>query len=86
MMNTDDFIGPVNIGNPGEFTMLELAEKVIELTGSKSEIIHKPLPTDDPMKRKPDITLAKEKLKWEPKVQLAEGLKQTIDYFRLAIE
>ena len=85
MMNTDDFTGPVNIGNPGEFTMIELAEKVIELTGSKSEIIHKPLPIDDPMKRKPDITLAKEKLKWEPTVELNEGLKKTIDYFRSII-
>lgn len=85
MMNTDDFTGPVNIGNPGEFTMIELAEKVIEMTGSKSEIIHKPLPIDDPMKRKPDITLAKEKLKWEPMVALNEGLKQTIDYFKSVI-
>ena len=85
MMNTDDFTGPVNIGNPGEFTMLELAEKVIELTGSKSEIIHKPLPIDDPMKRKPDITLAKEKLKWEPTVALNEGLQQTIEYFKSVI-
>ncbi len=85
MMNTEDFIGPVNLGNPGEFTMLELAEKVIEMTGSESEIIHKPLPTDDPMKRKPDITLAKEKLKWGPTVALNEGLKQTIDYFKSVI-
>ena len=86
MMNTEDFTGPVNIGNPGEFTMIELAEKVIELTGSKSEIIHKPLPVDDPMKRKPDITLAEEKLKWEPMVALTDGLKQTIEYFKSVID
>jgi len=86
MMNTDDFTGPVNIGNPEEFTVLELAEKVIELTGSKSKIIHKPLPADDPMKRKPDITLAKEKLKWEPTIALTEGLKQTIKYFKSLID
>ena len=83
MMNTDDaFIGPVNIGNPGEFTMLELANKVIELTGSNSKIIHLPLPQDDPLQRKPDITLAKEKLNnWHPEVKLEEGLKKTIEYF-----
>ncbi len=83
MMNTDDsFIGPVNIGNPGEFTMLELANKIIELTGSKSKIIHLPLPQDDPLQRKPDITLAKEKLNnWHPEVKLEEGLKKTIEYF-----
>lgn len=83
MMGTEDFIGPVNIGNPVEFTMLELAEKVIILTGSKSKIIHLPLPADDPKQRRPDITLAKEKLNgWVPKVRLAEGLKETIEYFR----
>lgn len=83
MMGTEDFIGPVNIGNPVEFTMLELAEKVIILTGSKSKIIHLPLPADDPKQRRPDITLAKEKLNgWMPKVRLAEGLKETIEYFR----
>lgn len=81
MMEVDDFIGPVNIGNPDEFTILELAEKVIELTGSRSKIVHKPLPADDPTQRKPDITLAKEKLGWQPKVKLEEGLKQTIAYF-----
>ncbi len=82
MMNTDeDFIGPVNIGNPGEFTILQLAEKVIELIGSKSKIIFKPLPSDDPLQRKPDISLAKEKLNWEPKIHLEEGLKKTIEYF-----
>ncbi len=82
MMATDDnFIGPVNTGNPDEFTILELAQKVIEMTGSKSKIIFEPLPKDDPMQRKPDITLAKEKLNWEPKIKLEEGLKKTINYF-----
>ena len=82
MMATDDnFIGPVNTGNPGEFTMLELAKKIIDLTGSKSQIVYKPLPSDDPKQRKPDITLAKEKLNWEPKVKLEEGLIKTINYF-----
>ena len=83
MATADDFIGPVNIGNPGEFTMLELAEKIIELTGSKSKIIHCPLPGDDPKQRKPDIALAKEMLNgWEPKVRLEEGLRRTIGYFK----
>jgi UDP-glucuronate decarboxylase len=83
MMNTAaDFPGPVNIGNPGEFTMLELAEKIIRLTGSKSRLIHQPLPSDDPKQRQPDITLAREKLGWEPRVGLDEGLKETIAYFR----
>jgi UDP-glucuronate decarboxylase len=77
----DDFIGPVNIGNPGEFTILELAEKVIEMTGSKSKIIYEPLPSDDPMQRKPNISLAKEKLDWEPKIPLEKGLVKTIEYF-----
>ena len=81
MMAVDDFIGPVNIGNPDEFTILELAEKVIELTGSRSKIVHKPLPADDPTQRKPDITLAKQKLGWQPKVKLEDGLKKTIAYF-----
>jgi UDP-glucuronate decarboxylase len=81
MDSPEEFTGPVNIGNPGEFTILELAEKVIELTGSKSKIIFEPLPSDDPMQRKPDITLAKEKLNWEPKIPLEEGLKKTIEYF-----
>lgn len=83
MATGDDFIGPVNTGNPGEFTMLELAEKVIALTGSKSKIVFQPLPGDDPKQRKPDITLAKEKLGgWEPKIQLEEGLLKTIEYFK----
>ncbi len=81
MATGDDFLGPVNVGNPGEFTILELAEKVIDLTGSKSKIIFQPLPKDDPMQRKPDITLAKEKLNWEPVVKLEEGLTKTIAYF-----
>ena len=83
MMNSQDgFVGPVNLGNPGEFTMLELAETIIRLTGSKSRIIYKPLPKDDPMQRKPVIELAKKELRWEPKVQLEEGLRKTIDFFR----
>ncbi len=77
----DDFTGPVNVGNPGEFTILELAEQVIKMTGSKSKIINKPLPSDDPTQRKPDITLAKDKLGWEPNVPLEMGLKKTIEYF-----
>ena len=83
MMETgNDFIGPVNLGNPCEFTMLELAEKVLQLTGSKSKIIHLPLPVDDPTQRRPDITLAKEKLDWTPSIPLEEGLKETIAYFK----
>lgn len=82
MMSTpDDFIGPVNMGNPVECTMLELAQKIIELTSSKSKIIYCPLPGDDPKQRKPDITLAKKRLEWEPKVRLEEGLRKTIAYF-----
>ena len=78
----DNFIGPVNIGNPGEFTMWELAHKVIELTGSKSQILQMPLPQDDPKQRRPDISLAKSMLNWEPKINLEQGLIKTIDYFR----
>ncbi|AEF86330.1 UDP-glucuronic acid decarboxylase 1 (UDP-glucuronatedecarboxylase 1) (UGD) (UXS-1) [Treponema primitia ZAS-2] len=86
MMNSPtDFTGPVNIGNPGEFTMLELAEKIILLTGSSSKIIYKPLPSDDPKQRKPDITLADQKLHWKPKVSLEDGLKETIAYFKKLI-
>ncbi len=77
----DDFTGPVNLGNPGEFTILELAEKVIEMTGSTSEIVYHPLPADDPHQRQPNITLAKTALGWEPEVALEEGLKKTIQYF-----
>ena len=83
MMNTDDSCtGPINIGNPGEFTMLELANEIIDITGSKSKIIHLPLPKDDPIQRRPDISKAKEKLDgWEPKVPLREGLVKTVNYF-----
>lgn len=81
MATDDDVTGPINIGNPGEFTMIELAENVIELTGSTSKLVFEPLPADDPRQRKPDITLAKEKLGWEPKVPLREGLIKTIAYF-----
>jgi UDP-glucuronate decarboxylase len=85
-MNTgDDFTGPVNIGNPGEFSMLELAHLVLKLTQSKSKIIFQPLPADDPKQRQPDITLAKSALGWEPKVKLEDGLKETIAYFRTIV-
>lgn len=83
LMNTgDDVTGPVNIGNPHEMTVRELAETIVRLTGSKSELIYKPLPQDDPTRRRPDITLAKKLLDWEPKVALEDGLKETIAYFR----
>ncbi|MBO6178227.1 MAG: SDR family oxidoreductase [Selenomonadaceae bacterium] len=83
MMNSrEGFIGPVNLGNPGEFTMLELAKKVLAFTGSKSQIVYKPLPKDDPVQRKPVIDLAKKELGWEPKISLDEGLKRTIKYFK----
>jgi UDP-glucuronate decarboxylase len=83
MMNSsDEFIGPCNLGNPGEFTVRQLAEQVIQLTGSKSKIVHEPLPPDDPTRRRPDITLAKTRLGWEPQVPLQEGLSKTIAWFR----
>lgn len=85
LMNTEDFTGPVNVGNPGEFTMLELAEKVIKLTHSSSKIVYRPLPSDDPMQRRPLIDLAREKLQWEPQIALEEGLLKTIDYFRAVV-
>lgn len=85
MATGDDFIGPVNVGNPGEFTMLELAEMVIKQTASKSKIVFEPLPSDDPMQRKPDITLAKKVLDWEPKIKLEEGLGRTIDFFKTIV-
>ena len=86
LMDTgDDITGPINLGNPGEFTMKQLAETVLELTGSKSKIEHRPLPQDDPRQRKPDITKAKKLLKWEPKVKLADGLTDTIAYFRTKV-
>jgi len=82
-MNTpDDFTGPINIGNPNEFTILQLAERVLELTGSKSKIVFKALPSDDPRQRQPDITLAKDVLSWKPSIELAEGLRKTIKYFQ----
>lgn len=81
-MRAYNFNGPVNLGNPGEFTMLELAEKVIKLTGSTSKIVYKDLPSDDPKQRRPNIDLAKNKLFWEPEIELEEGLRKTIDYFR----
>ncbi|MDR2591716.1 MAG: SDR family oxidoreductase [Chitinispirillales bacterium] len=86
LMNADDTVGPVNIGNPGEFTIKQLAEEVISLTGSKSKIVYQPLPSDDPKQRQPDITLAKERLGWEPKVGLKDGLVKTIEYFRGDLE
>jgi UDP-glucuronate decarboxylase len=82
MASDDSVTGPVNIGNPSEFTMIELAEKVIELTNSSSRLVHKPLPKDDPRQRKPDIRLAKSVLGWQPKIYLVDGLTKTIDYFR----
>lgn len=86
LMNKEDFTGPINIGNPGEFTMIELANKVIEITNSKSEIVFKELPSDDPKKRKPDISMAEEILGWEPKVNLEEGLIKTVDYFKKIVQ
>ncbi|WP_411550321.1 UDP-glucuronic acid decarboxylase family protein [Leptospira venezuelensis] len=82
MMNTQDFIGPVNLGNDGEFTVKELAELVLKETGSSSKIIYKTLPQDDPARRKPDLTLARQKLGYEPKVPLLEGIRKTVDYFK----
>lgn len=81
MASDDDFTGPMNTGNPGEFTIKELAEKIIDLIGSSSKLEYKPLPSDDPIQRRPDITLAREKLGWEPGIKLEEGLKKTIPYF-----
>ncbi len=85
MMNQEEIIGPVNVGNPGEFTMLELAQAVLEQTGSKSKIVYQPLPGDDPKMRRPDISLAKKALGWEPKVELREGLQKTIEYFKAIV-
>jgi UDP-glucuronate decarboxylase len=82
MMDQDEHVGPVNLGNPTENTMLELAQAVLKVTGSKSELKHDPLPKDDPRRRCPDITLAKKLLKWEPRVPLAEGLAETVTYYR----
>ena len=86
LMATDrDFIGPVNLGNPGEFTIRELAEKTLKMVGSKSKLINEPLPEDDPRQRQPDISLAKEKLGWEPVIKLDEGLSKTIEYFKSVV-
>lgn len=85
MMNCEDFIGPVNIGNPGEFTMLELAQKIIAMTGSKSKLVFEPLPSDDPAQRQPVIDLAKTRLGWSPTIDLDEGLEKTIEYFKEVI-
>jgi UDP-glucuronate decarboxylase len=83
MMNSEEgFTGPVNIGNPVELTMLELAQTILKLSGSKSKIIHQPLPADDPKQRQPNIELAKARLGWQPKVNLVDGLKETIAYFK----
>ena len=81
MGTSDEVTGPVNLGNPGEFTIRELAEQVIELTGTRSRLVHRPLPQDDPRQRRPDISLAHEVLDWSPQVQLREGLVRTISYF-----
>jgi UDP-glucuronate decarboxylase len=82
LMNSENFIGPVNIGNPEEYTILDFAKKIIAMTGSKSKISFKPLPSDDPTQRMPDITLAGEKLGWKPRISVDEGLKRTIEYFK----
>jgi UDP-glucuronate decarboxylase len=82
MATPDDFLGPVNLGNPREFTILELAERLIRMTGSRAKIIFKPLPQDDPAQRKPDIRMARETLGWQPKIPLEEGIEKTIAYFR----
>jgi UDP-glucuronate decarboxylase len=86
MESEDRITGPINMGNPGEFTMLELAEKVIQFTGSKSMLLYKDLPADDPQQRRPDITLAKKRLGWEPEFDLDEGLKRTIRYFESVVK
>ena len=81
MNSRKEFIGPVNIGNPIEFTILELAQKIVKITGSSSKVVIKPLPEDDPLKRQPNITLARKEFEWEPKVNLIDGLVKTIGYF-----
>ncbi|MDH3326199.1 MAG: SDR family oxidoreductase [Gammaproteobacteria bacterium] len=86
MESPDDVTGPMNLGNPGEFTIKELAEKVVSMTGSKSKIIYNPLPQDDPKQRQPDISFAKEALKWQPSIQLEQGLQSTIEYFKQELE
>jgi UDP-glucuronate decarboxylase len=84
-MNQTETVGPVNIGNPGEFTMLQLAELTLKLVGGKSKIVHRPLPADDPRQRRPDITLARKHLQWEPTIALEQGLQRTIAYFRTQV-
>lgn len=86
MMESNNFIGPMNLGNPAECTILDLAKKIIELTKSSSKIIHKPLPLDDPVRRRPDISLAKEKIEWMPETELEKGLLKTIDYFKSRVK
>ncbi|HJX73713.1 MAG TPA: NAD-dependent epimerase/dehydratase family protein, partial [Candidatus Deferrimicrobiaceae bacterium] len=86
MMDQDEIIGPVNLGNPGEYSIKELAMMIKEISGSSSEIVFRPLPEDDPVRRKPDITLARQKLGWEPTVPIREGLERTIRYFRETLE
>lgn len=86
MGTADDVTGPINLGNPGEFTIRQLAEQIIELTGSKSKLVHKPLPQDDPRQRQPDIARARDVLGWEPSIRLADGLKPTIEYFEKEIQ
>ncbi|MGD0283479.1 MAG: GDP-mannose 4,6-dehydratase, partial [Dissulfurispiraceae bacterium] len=86
MDSPDDFTGPVNLGNPVEFTIRELAEKVIAMTGSRSKVVYKPLPLDDPMQRQPDITVARKELGWHPEIQFEEGLERTINYFEKIVK
>jgi UDP-glucuronate decarboxylase len=85
-MEAEGFTGPVNLGNPRENSILEFASRIVEMTGSRSRIVHLPLPTDDPRQRQPDITLARQRLGWEPAIQLDEGLRRTIDYFSSRID
>ena len=85
MLTEDGFLGPVNLGNPNEVSVRELAELIIAMTGSRSQLVFKPLPSDDPKQRQPDISLARQKLGWEPKVELRDSLKRTIDYFKLIV-
>jgi UDP-glucuronate decarboxylase len=82
MMDQEDIVGPVNLGNPDEYTIKELALMIRELAGSSSEVVYRPLPQDDPVRRRPDITIAREKLGWEPKVPIREGLSRTVAYFQ----
>jgi UDP-glucuronate decarboxylase len=86
MMGSEGFTGPVNLGNPDEYTILDLAKKIVAMTGSKSKIVHKPLPSDDPAQRQPDISLAAEKLGWRPRVSVDEGLTRTIEYFQKELD